>query len=57
VERPDLVDVSVGLLDSSQGALAEDWLEWHKERVSFSEDAISEPLVEALEHGLRISHD
>jgi hypothetical protein len=57
VERPDLVDVSVGLLDSSQGALAEDWLEWHKERVSFSEEAISEPLVEALEHGLRISHD
>jgi hypothetical protein len=57
MERPDLVDVSVGLLDSSQGVLTEDWLEWHKDRVSFSEEAVSESLVEALEHGLRISND
>jgi hypothetical protein len=56
-ERPDLVDVSVGLLNSSQGALAEDWLEWHKDRVSFSEEAINKSLVEALVHGLRTSHD
>ena len=56
-ERPDLVDLSVGLLNSSQGVLAEDWLEWHKDRVSFSEEAISKSLVEALEQGLRTSRD
>lgn len=56
-ERPDLVDLSVGLLSSSQGVLAEDWLEWHKDRVSFAEEAKSKSLVEALEHGLRNSRD
>jgi hypothetical protein len=55
-ERPDLVDLSVGLLNNSQGVLVEDWLEWHKDRVSFSEDAINKSLVEALEHGLRTFH-
>lgn len=34
----DLIDVSVGLFQTDTGALAEDWLEWWKTRVSFSED-------------------
>jgi len=37
--RSELIDVSVGLLRSSEGALAKDWLEWWTERVSFAEDA------------------
>ncbi|KAK8029856.1 hypothetical protein PG993_011147 [Apiospora rasikravindrae] len=38
--RPDLIDVSVGLLDAPEGVRAEDWLDWWTERVSFSEDAV-----------------
>ena len=52
-ERPDLIDVSVGLLRSNTGALAEDWLEWETGRVSFKEDALDQELVTALELGLR----
>jgi hypothetical protein len=52
-----LVDLSVGLLNGSQGVLAEDWLEWHKDRVSFAEEAMSKYVVEALEHGLLNSRD
>lgn len=37
--RPELIDVSVGLLDAPEGARAERWLDWWKGRVSFSEDA------------------
>jgi hypothetical protein len=37
--RPDLIDVSVGLLRAPEGARAESWLEWWTGRVSFSEDA------------------
>lgn len=52
-ERPDLIDVSVGLLRSPKGARAEDWLEWETGRVSFVEMAIDRELVTALEKGLR----
>ncbi|KAI1141042.1 hypothetical protein F5Y05DRAFT_376162 [Hypoxylon sp. FL0543] len=37
--RPDLIDVSVGLLDTPEGARAERWLDWWCGRVSFEEDA------------------
>jgi hypothetical protein len=50
--RPDLVDVSVGLLDLEEGARAEDWLVWWKGRVSFRELSNSGDLVAALEGGL-----
>ena len=52
-DRPDLVDVSVGLLDSERGARAEDWLEWWTERVSFEELAHNKPFVTLLSRGLR----
>ena len=52
-ERPDLIDVSVGLLRSNGGARAEDWLEWETGRVSFKEDALDQELVTALELALR----
>lgn len=51
--RPDLVDVSVGLLRAPEGSLARTWLEWHTDRVSFREETLDEPLVEALEVGLK----
>lgn len=35
--RPDLIDVSVGLLHASEGARAESLLEWWRGRCSFSE--------------------
>ncbi|KAG6816013.1 hypothetical protein H0H87_009465 [Tephrocybe sp. NHM501043] len=55
-ERPDLVDVSVGLIDEKQdGARAERWFEWWKERVSFEEDALSRKLIQGLEDGLKAS--
>ncbi|KAG6918341.1 hypothetical protein DXG01_014990, partial [Tephrocybe rancida] len=45
-ERPDLVDLSVGLADEQQaGTRAEGWIEFWKQRISFEEDAISRDLV------------
>jgi hypothetical protein len=61
--RPDLIDVSVGLLRAPEGARAESWLEWWTGRVSFSEDAgkgrtggakaWGEGVIGLLEEGLR----
>lgn len=52
-ERPDIIDVSVGLFDSSQGARVESWLDWWTDRVSFSEMAVSTSLIASLENGLK----
>lgn len=52
-DRPDIVDVSVGLLDSGRGARAEDWLEWWTERVSFEELAQNSKHIALLSQGLR----
>jgi len=51
--RPELIDVSVGLLDPQEGARAEGWLEWWTDRVSFEEMAVSKSLVASLEDGLK----
>jgi hypothetical protein len=61
--RPELLDVSVGLLDADEGARAETWLDWWTGRVSFAEDAGNERtgetarrakcLIDGLEEGLR----
>lgn len=51
--RPDIVDVSVGLLDSARGARAEDWLEWWTDRVSFEELAQNTKYIALLSRGLR----
>ena len=51
-ERPDLIDVSVGLLRAEDGSRAAKWLEWWTERVSFKEDAVDKVLIDALEKGL-----
>jgi hypothetical protein len=64
-ERPELIDVSVGLLEAPDGARAESWLEW-ADRVSFAEEAGNQStghgiasrratsLIRSLEHGLRL---
>ncbi|KAK6383821.1 hypothetical protein LTS17_003113 [Exophiala oligosperma] len=51
-ERPELIDVSVGLLQAWEGSRAESLLEWWTGRVSFREDALDKELIEALEQGL-----
>jgi hypothetical protein len=48
-ERPDLIDVSVGLLRAPDGARAETILEWDRRRVSFIEDALDQQLAAALQ--------
>lgn len=65
VFRPDIVDVSVGLLRGKDGARAESWLEWWVERVSFAEEAkvkrsgspaeVASKLIQALQRGLKAS--
>ncbi|MCJ1387100.1 hypothetical protein MMC17_010229 [Xylographa soralifera] len=52
-ERPDLVDVSVGLLNARSGARAEEWLEWCTGRVSFQELAQNKSLIEKLAIGIK----
>lgn len=52
-ERPELLDVSVGILDPREGARVESWLDWWTDRVSFSELAVSTTLVRSLEAGLK----
>ena len=53
-ERPDLIDISVGLLHAESGARAENWLDWWAERVSFEEDAQNKALISSLSEGLGI---
>lgn len=61
--RPDLIDVSVGLLQAREGARAESLLEWWRDRCSFAEDAgldrkgwvkdWAEGLIQGLEEGMK----
>ena len=54
-ERPELIDVAVGLLDAAEGARAESWLEWETKRLSYREDAMprAESLTLAVEAGIK----
>lgn len=55
-DSSDLVGVSIGLLDEkSVGARAEDWLEWHKDRVSYAERALDSSMAKALQEGLKMA--
>lgn len=55
-ERPELIDVSVGVLRALEGARAETWLDWWTGRVSFCEDALDQTLIQNLEVGLKRLH-
>jgi hypothetical protein len=60
-DKPDVIDVSVGLLRAGEGARAEHWLDWWIDRVSCSEEvgsgragwaaAAATSLVKELEKG------
>lgn len=51
--RPDLIDVSVGLLDAEEGTRAESWLGWKTNRVSYEEEAQNKSLIKKLGAGLK----
>ncbi|KAK5128353.1 hypothetical protein LTR85_003021 [Meristemomyces frigidus] len=51
-ERPQVIDVAVGLLDAAEGSRAESWLDWRTQRLSFREDAI--PRGKSLTHAVEI---
>lgn len=53
-DRPDLVDVAVGLLDAESGARAEEWLEWRHHRMSYEEDCIWKDFKESIKKGLKL---
>jgi len=59
VGRPDVIDVSTGLLDQREnGVRAEDWLKWHKKRVSFIEKAkLSREVARGLVEGMASYQD
>ena len=50
--RPQLIDVSVGLLNAEEGARAESWLEWKMDRISFEEEAQNKALIHTLSKGM-----
>lgn len=53
-ERPQVIDVAVGLLNAVEGSRAESWLAWGLQRLSFREDALprAKDLTLAVEAGL-----
>ena len=51
--RPDLIDVSAGLINGRNGARAEEMLEWATQRVSFEEEAQNKELMAMIGAGLR----
>ncbi|KAH0841300.1 hypothetical protein FOPE_06426 [Fonsecaea pedrosoi] len=46
--RPEVVDVSVGVLRGQNGAMARDWLSWRKEGPSSKDDCVDEELRKAI---------
>ncbi|KAL2864642.1 GFA family protein [Aspergillus lucknowensis] len=52
-KRPQLIDVSVGLLRAESGSRAEEWLDWATGRASFAEMAVDKPLIQQLEAGMK----
>jgi hypothetical protein len=52
-ERPNVVDVAVGILDAESGARAEDWLEWRAGKLSWHALALNKTLADAVRDGAR----
>ncbi|TFK72102.1 hypothetical protein BDN72DRAFT_836691 [Pluteus cervinus] len=46
--EPDILQVAVGLLDADVGVRAETWLDWHRERVGYEEEATNVAVVEGI---------
>jgi len=55
VARPDVVDISIVLLDERDGVRAGNWLKWHKKRLSFIEKArVSKETIQGLVEGMEM---
>ncbi|KAI9808059.1 MAG: hypothetical protein M1827_007524 [Pycnora praestabilis] len=52
-DRPELIDVSTGLLEAESGARAEEILEWYTGAVSYEELALNKELIGGLFGGRR----
>ncbi|XMA14036.1 hypothetical protein WAI453_006827 [Rhynchosporium graminicola] len=52
-QRPDLIDVSVRLLDPKEGGRVESWLHWRTNKVSYGELAVIKGLIASLADGLK----
>ncbi len=50
-DRPEVIDIAVGILSAPSGARAEDWLDW-RTRISYEEDATHHRLLIGLKEGL-----
>ncbi|EQL35429.1 hypothetical protein BDFG_02916 [Blastomyces dermatitidis ATCC 26199] len=50
-ERPEVVDVSVGLLRAETRVRIDDWLHWELGRISFEEHALDKGMVRFLKEG------
>ena len=44
----EFIDIAAGLLRSSKGVRAEDWIEWPFDRLSWRDDGVDDELIEAL---------
>ena len=56
-DRPDILDLSVGLCEAPSGARAEEWFEWVVNWVSYIEFGQNKALVDALSKGLAEWHE
>lgn len=53
IHKPNLIDVSPGLMRSKTGVRAEDWLFWATSRISYPQDARHHELAENVQKGIR----
>jgi hypothetical protein len=47
-ERQEVVDISIGLMRSDDGAMARKWLSWWEDKVSWQEESNDQALLEAM---------
>ncbi|KAB8254844.1 Mss4-like protein [Aspergillus pseudonomiae] len=54
-DRPEIVDVAVGILRDPKSVLAENWVVWRTERIAYLEDGLryDEGLTQSLDEGLQ----
>ncbi|KAJ4290821.1 hypothetical protein N0V90_010016 [Kalmusia sp. IMI 367209] len=52
-DRPNHVDVGVGLLDAETGVRAEEWLEWRTHRLAYEEDCVWKKVLQGIKSGMQ----
>lgn len=48
-ERPDVLDVSVGLLRAESGSMAREWVRWTRGKVSHAEECVDKSQLECIQ--------